>query len=61
MKQVHTVHTGKAKETCIKFIVEASRNYKEAIRLDKLNGNTMWQDAIKTDLDQISSYRTFEI
>ena len=60
MKQVHTVCGNKAKETCIKFGVEVQRSYKDAIRLDKFNGNTLWQDAIKTDLDQISSYRTFK-
>ena len=59
MKQVHTVHTKMAKETCKKFGVKISRNYKDAIRLNKLNGNTLWQDVIKLELDHINSYKTF--
>ena len=44
----------------IKFGIEVPRNYNDAMRLDRLNNNTMWQDAIKTELDQINEYNTFK-
>ena len=31
----------------------------EALRLDKDNGNMLWHDAVKTELDQIRDYDTF--
>ena len=31
------------------------------MRLDKENGNTLWQDAIKTELEQINKYKTFKV
>ena len=49
-----------AKKNKIKFDIGASENYKDALRLDQQNGNTLWQDAIKTELDQINSYNTFK-
>ena len=45
----------------IKFGIEVPRNYNDAMRLDRLNNNTMWQDAIKTELDQINEYNTFRV
>mmetsp|Transcript_20329 Transcript_20329/g.42624 ORF Transcript_20329/g.42624 Transcript_20329/m.42624 type:complete len:1867 (-) Transcript_20329:137-5737(-) len=42
-----------------KFGVRIPRNYKEAVFLDEQNGNTLWQDAIKLELKQLQSYRTF--
>ena len=57
MKQVFAA---KKKETKIKFGIEVPKHYKDALRLDKQNGNTLWQDAIKTELDQINSYNTFK-
>ena len=42
-----------------KFGVRIPRNYKEAIELDKANGNTLWQDALKKEMDQIKEYKTF--
>ena len=41
------------------FGVRIPRNYQEAIALDKANGNTLWQDAIQKELDQIKEYQTF--
>ena len=41
------------------FGVRVPRNYKEALELDKLNGNTLWQDACKTEVNQINEYKTF--
>ena len=54
------VFATKEKETKIKFGIEVPKNYKDALRLDQENGNTLWQDAIKTKLDQINSYNTFK-
>ncbi len=41
------------------FGVRVPRTYKEAVMLDKANGNTLWQDAIQKELDQIKEYETF--
>ena len=40
------------------FGVQVPRSYKEALKLDKANGNTLWQDAIQKELDQIIAYNT---
>jgi hypothetical protein len=42
-----------------KFGIEVARTVKHALYLDKLNGDTMWQDAIDTELRQINAYNTF--
>ena len=42
-----------------KFGVRLPRNYAEALRLDKDSGNTLWHDAVRTELDQINDYDTF--
>jgi hypothetical protein len=44
-----------------KFGVQLPASVRDAIRLDELNGNTLWQDAMKTELDQINSYETFRL
>ena len=41
------------------FGVRIPRSYKEAIAIDRANGNTLWQDAIQKELDQIREYNTF--
>ena len=45
--------------TRIKYGYEVPRTYEDAVRLDHRNGNTKWQDAVKTELDSINSYNTF--
>ena len=35
------------------------RDYKHALELDKLNGNSRWHDATKKELDQINNYQVF--
>ena len=35
------------------------RDYKHALELDKLNGNSRWYDATKKELDQINKYKVF--
>ena len=42
-----------------KFGVRLPRNYPEALQLDKENGNTLWEDAVKLELKQIQDYGTF--
>ena len=34
-------------------------DYKHALELDKLNGNSRWYDATKKELDQINEYQVF--
>ena len=60
IRAMHKVFAAKKKETKIKFSIEVPKNYKDALRLDQQNGNTLWQDTIKTELDQIISYNTFK-
>ena len=48
-----------ANQVRYKFGVRIPRTYNEAIMLDKENGNTLWQDAVRRELDQISSYKSF--
>ena len=43
-----------------KFGYQVPRDYHEALELDKLHGNTKWQDCTKLELDQIDEYETFE-
>ena len=35
------------------------RDYKHALELDKINGNSRWYDATKMELDQINEYQVF--
>ena len=35
------------------------RDYKHALELDKINGNSRWYDATKKELDQINEYQVF--
>ena len=57
VKQANATKTNSMK---VKFGVEVPRHYKDALRLDEANGNKLWQEAIKTELDQIFEYRTFK-
>ena len=43
-----------------KYGVEVPRNYEHAVRLDKANGNTLWQDAIKLELNCMREYNIFK-
>ena len=36
-----------------KFGIALTRNVKEALKIDKENGNTMWADAIATDIKNV--------
>jgi hypothetical protein len=43
-----------------KFGVQVPRNKKEAWALDKENGNDLWDQAIKAELNQLDEYKTFD-
>ena len=43
-----------------KFGVKLPNNVKEAKELDKQNGNTYWQDAMKLEMDQLFQYSAFK-
>jgi hypothetical protein len=42
-----------------RFGVQVPCNWKEAMELDAKNNSTLWQDAIKKEMDQIAAYGTF--
>jgi hypothetical protein len=42
-----------------KFGIQVPKGIKNAIDLDKKNGNQLWQEAIKTELTQLNDYQTF--
>ena len=44
-----------------KFGVRIPRNREEALHLDKINGNTFWQEAIDKEIGQLLDYETFNI
>ena len=42
-----------------KFGIHVPRTYEEETTLDKENGNNLWGDATRCELDQIFSYKSF--
>ena len=42
-----------------KFGVHVPCTFSEAMMVDKENGNTFWEDAVRHELDQLFSYKTF--
>jgi hypothetical protein len=42
-----------------KFGIQFPKGIKNATNLDKKNGNQLWQEAIKTDIKQLTDYQTF--
>jgi hypothetical protein len=42
-----------------KFGIQVPKGIKNVIDLDKQNGNQLWQEAIKTELLQLTDYQTF--
>ena len=43
-----------------KFGVQVPRHLSEALKLDHLNGNTKWHDAMATEIEQIMEYKVFK-
>ena len=54
--RINTMKTG----IRIKFGVRIPRDFQEALQFDELNGNTLWQDANKTELEKLHEYDSFE-
>jgi hypothetical protein len=44
-----------------KFVIQVHKGIKNAIDLDKKNGNQLWQEAIKTQLKQLTDCRLSDI
>ena len=44
-----------------KFGIQVPLGLKQALALDKKNGNTYWQDAIKTELKQLDEFEVFRL
>jgi hypothetical protein len=42
-----------------KFGIQVTKGIKNTIYLDKYNGKQLWQEAIKTELKQLTDYQTF--
>jgi hypothetical protein len=42
-----------------KYGFQVPRNYEDAVRIDRFNGNTKWQEAVKVELDSVNSYNVF--
>ena len=38
---------------CIKFGIEVPRSVREALELDRKNGNTLWADAIRKEMENV--------
>jgi hypothetical protein len=48
-------------EPRIKFGIEVPTSVKQAMELDKKNGNNLWKEAIQKELKQINDFNTFRI
>ena len=61
--QLSKVHSMMVKpyEKRFKFGVQVPRGTKEAYYLDLQNGNTLWQEAIAKEVNQLNSFKTFII
>ena len=44
----------------ISMVSKVPKDYNDAMRLDKENGNTHWQDAMDLELTQIHEYKVFK-
>ncbi|KAG7351317.1 hypothetical protein IV203_010677 [Nitzschia inconspicua] len=43
-----------------KYGHEVPQNYEDAMRLDRIAGNTRWQDAVDLELGQVDEYKSIE-
>jgi hypothetical protein len=50
---INKVSTHQMRKGSMKFGVKVPRTVKEALELDKKNGNTFWADAIKKELESV--------
>jgi hypothetical protein len=42
-----------------KYGFQVPKNFEDAVQIDRSNGNTKWQDAVKLELDSVNSYNVF--
>ena len=47
------VRQAKYLKTCFKFCIEVPSSVKQAYKIDKKNGNTLWADAIKKEMENV--------
>jgi hypothetical protein len=59
--EITRVHTASTSPTGIKykFEIQVPEGIKNALNLDKKNGNNLWEEAIETELKQLTDYETF--
>jgi Reverse transcriptase (RNA-dependent DNA polymerase) len=55
------IHNASASSTSVKykFGIQVPRGIKNDIQFDRKNGNNLWQEAMKTELQQLTDYHTF--
>jgi len=63
-KFICMVNQAKLRSYCMvphyKYGYEVPRDYNHAIKLDKCNGNTKWQDSTALEMSQLHEYKTFK-
>jgi hypothetical protein len=59
--EITMVHKASTSSTGIKykFGIQVPKGIKNAFNLDKKNGNNLWEEAIHTELKQLTYYETF--
>ena len=65
IKRVRRNQNGKKKKKfttkpVYKYGIQLPRNTKQAIALDKENGNSLWQDSMKKEIDDLASLDCWE-
>ena len=56
---IFALKTSKSFGPKYKFGIKVSRSVKHALELDAKNGNTLWRDAIMTELKQLDNFQVF--
>ena len=51
----------KKNRPCWKFGVRAPKNVKEARKIDKANGDHLWEEAMQKEVTQLKAYDTFKV
>ena len=57
MAKIFAAQTKRHREK-YQYRIKVPKNYKESVALDKVNQNTLWQDAIKKEMDNIIDLKT---
>jgi hypothetical protein len=59
--KITRVHKASISPTGIKYKlgIQVPKEIKNAINLDKKNGNNLWEEATKTEVKQLTNYETF--